>query len=134
MSKRKIALLTLLAGVVVAVLSASASAGGGNATEPQLVDDSTLKALSLAEGGADVLPTTRTIAHWWASTKDPNNGVTYGYNMAGSNPGTCRGAACTTTIEVDITPIIVNVGGRTFNGNDVLAATLASPQFALNDY
>ena len=37
-------------------------------------------------------------------------------------------------IETDITPLIVNVGGLTFSGNDVLAATLASPQFASNDY
>jgi hypothetical protein len=28
----------------------------------------------------------------------------------------------------------VNIDGLTFSGNNVLAATLASPQFALNDY
>src|SRR5580765_268178 len=54
--------------------------------------------------------------------------------MAGANPNNCSGSACSVTIEADITPIVVNVGGMTFDGNDVLAATLASPQFALNDY
>ena len=38
------------------------------------------------------------------------------------------------TVQADITPIIVNVGGMTFSGNDVLQATLDSPQFANNDY
>src|SRR5439155_25974513 len=46
----------------------------------------------------------------------------------------CPGSNCSVTIEADITPIIVNVAGRTYDGNNVLAATLASPQFALNDY
>jgi hypothetical protein len=54
--------------------------------------------------------------------------------MVGSDPNNCSGSACSVTIEADITPIIVNVGGLTFNGNNVLTATLASPQFALNDY
>jgi len=99
-----------------------------------VLDDATLKALSTTEGGADVLPTTRTVAHWFGSTTDPHNSVTYGYNMAGADPNHCSGSACDVTIEVDITPINVNVGGRTFNGTDVLAAMLASPQFALNDY
>jgi len=54
--------------------------------------------------------------------------------MAGADPNHCSGTACDVTIQVDITPLIVNVGGRTFSGSDVVAATLASPQFALNDY
>jgi len=85
-------------------------------------------------GGADVLPTTRTVAHWHGQTTDPSNGVTYGYNMVGSDPSSCTGSACSTTIEADITPIIVHVGGWTFDGTSVVGATLASPQFANNDY
>ncbi len=102
--------------------------------EPQLIDDSTIQALSTTVGGASPLPTTRTIPHWFGQTVDPNNGVTYGYNMVGADPYGCTGSGCDVEIQVDITPIIVNVGGRTFSGEDVLAATLASPQFALNDY
>jgi hypothetical protein len=101
---------------------------------PPVIPDSALKALTTTIGGATVLPTTRTVAHWWGSTLDPNNGVTYGYNMVGADPYHCSGSGCSVTIETDITPIIVNVGGLTFSGNDVLAATLASPQFANNNY
>jgi hypothetical protein len=104
------------------------------AVEPQVIDDSLLHAVTTTVGGASVLPTTRTVPHWWGSTLDPHNGVTYGYNVVGADPNKCSGSNCSVTIEVDITPIIVNVGGLTFSGEDVLAATLASPQFALNDY
>jgi hypothetical protein len=134
MTKRNLALLTGLAAVVVTIVTATASGGGSTAIEPQVVDDSTLKALSTTVGGADVLPTTRTVAHWFGQTTDPHNGVTYGYNMVGSDPNTCSGAACSTTVEADITPIIVHVGGWTFDGTSVVGATLASPQFANNDY
>src|SRR6185437_231675 len=58
----------------------------------------------------------------------------YGYNMVGADPNNCAGAACSTTIEADFTPIVVVDEGQTFDGNAVLAATLASPQFANNDY
>jgi hypothetical protein len=113
----------------------SASAVTGTATvEPQLIDDAQLKASSVTIGGATVLPTTRTVAHWWGATTDPNNGVTYGYNMVGANPYTCRLSDCDVTVEVDITPVIVNIDGLTFSGQDVLQATLDSPLFALNDY
>lgn len=107
---------------------------GAAPSTPQTIDDATLKAMFSTLDGADVLPTTRTVAHWFGTTTDPNNGVTYGYNMVGADPYHCSGSACDVTIETDIVPLIVNVAGLTFSGNDVLAATLASPQFALNDY
>jgi len=127
---RILALVVLGTGFMSIVPTASAQ----NANEPQLIDDSQLQALSTTVGGASVLPTTRTIPHWWGSTLDPHNGITYGYNMVGANPNTCSGSDCSVTIEADIIPLIVNIDGPTFSGNDILAATLASPQFALNDY
>jgi hypothetical protein len=127
---RILALVVLGTGFMSLVPTASAQ----NANEPQLIDDSQLQALSTTVGGASVLPTTRTIPHWWGSTLDPHNGITYGYNMVGANPNTCSGSDCSVTIEADIIPLIVNIAGLTFSGNDILAATLASPQFALNDY
>jgi hypothetical protein len=127
----------LLLGAVVllaALLPVAASGQSGTATvQPQVIADSQLQALSTTVGGATVLPTTRTIPHWWGSTLNPNNGITYGYNMVGTDPNNC-GSDCSVTIETDITPVIVNIDGLTFSGNDVLAATLASPQFATNDY
>jgi len=133
MSGRKTA--AIYAGAIAAAMQVSAFAATGTATEmPQLIDDAQLKAKSVAVGGAAVLPTTRTVAHWWGATTDPHNGITYGYNMVGANPNTCKLSGCDVTIEVDITPIIVNISGLTFDGQDVLQATLDSPQFALNDY
>jgi hypothetical protein len=110
------------------------SAQAAPAAEPQVISDDALKASFTTLGGASVLPTTRTVAHWFGQTLDPNNGITYGYNMVGADPYSCSGSGCDVTIEVDITPIIVNVGGLTFDGRDVLTATLQSPQFATNDY
>ena len=138
MVNRKLVLFAALAGSAAIVIASQSVHARGAATpaagEPQLIDDASLKAKSVTMGGADVLPTTRTIAHWWGSSVDPNNGITYGYNMVGADPYSCSGSACSVTIETDITPIVVHVGGRTYDGNDVLAATLASPQFDLNDY
>ncbi|MGB2874571.1 MAG: hypothetical protein WBB76_03765 [Gaiellaceae bacterium] len=135
MSYRKLGLLLSFVAMIAAVVSSVAAAGSGTPTvKPQLISDASLKALTTTEGGASVLSTTRTIPHWWGSTLDPNNGITYGYNMAGANPSTCSGSACSVTIQADITPIIVNVGGLTFDGTNVLGPTLASPQFALSDY
>jgi hypothetical protein len=115
--------------------TSTSAAPAGTAANPVVLDDSTMKALSTTEGGATVLPTTRTVAHWFGQTLDPHNGVTYGYNMVGADPNHCSGSACDTTIEADITPInVVLSDGSTFNGSDVLAATLASPQFANNNY
>ena len=122
--------LAFLALTALWVVPVSAAA----AAEPQVISDDALKAKSTTIGGASVLPTTRTVPHWFGKTLDPNNGITYGYNMVGADPNNCSGLACDVTVEVDITPIIVNVEGLTFDGTNVLAATLASPQFATNDY
>jgi hypothetical protein len=99
-----------------------------------VIDDAKLKALTSTIGGASPLSTTRTVQHWFGQTLDPHNGVTYGYNMVGADPNNCSGADCSATIEADITPLIVNIDGLVFSGSDVLGATLASPQFATNDY
>ena len=95
-----------------------------------VINDSQLQALTTSQAGAEPLSTDRTVQHWFGTTTNPHNGLTYGYNMVGVDPSTGGSA----TIEADITPIIVNVGGRTFNGNNVVGPTLASPQFALNKY
>jgi hypothetical protein len=85
-------------------------------------------------GGANVLPTARTVAHWWSSAINPDDGITYGYGMVGADPDTCSGSACSVTIQADITPLIVNFDGMTYDGTAVVGPTLASPVFAENDY
>jgi hypothetical protein len=116
-----------LVAVTGALVAASVSASAG--PEPAVLDDST-QPTSITLGGASVLNTTRTVQHWFGQTLDTHNGVTYGYNMVGVDPST-NGAA---TIPVDIIPLNFNVAGRSYNGSDVVAGILASPQFQNGDY
>ncbi|HET6842146.1 MAG TPA: hypothetical protein VFK06_10760, partial [Candidatus Angelobacter sp.] len=123
------------AGVAGAILTLPLSATGSNTpSEPQVIDDSQMQALSMTIGGAAPLSTARTVVHWFGTTLNPDNGVTYGYNMVGADPNNCSGTACDVTVIVDITPVNVTVDGESFNGSDALSATLASPVFATNDY
>lgn len=120
---------------VAAVAAATASASTGTPTvPPQAVADSQLPTSTATSGGAPVYATTRTIPHWFGSTLNPVDGVTYGYNIVGANPNTCSGAACDVTVQVDIKPIDLRIDGMTFSASDVVAALLASPLFAENDY
>jgi len=99
-----------------------------------MISDDAMQALSTTVGGAQVLNTTQTVPHWFGSTLDPNNEVTYGYNIVGADPNNCSGADCDVSVTVDVVPLDVIVEGESFNGSEVVAATLASPVFALNDY
>ena len=128
------ALAVLLAMVLAGSASARNGVSGTPTATPIVLSDSSLEALTTTVGGATVLPTTRTVAHWFGTTLNPDNRSTYGYNMVGADPYDCTGAACSTTIQAVITPMNVNLDGMTFSGSDVVAATLASPLFALNDY
>jgi hypothetical protein len=133
MLHRRIGIALAAAPLLVAAMFSPVGAATPTVT-PQVISDASLKALTSTDGGAQVLPTSRTVAHWAGSTVNGDDGVTYGYNMVGADPNSCAGSACDATVQADITPIVVNVDGLTFSGNDVLAATLASPQFATNDY
>jgi hypothetical protein len=126
---RKFTLAVFAALLLVVAASAAGSASAGGPADVQVYQDGGMVAKSKTMGGADVLPTTRTLEHWYGTALDPHNGVTYGYNMVGKNPFTC-GSDCSSTITTDIIPINVVVGGRLYNGSDVQAATLASPLFA----
>ena len=117
-----------------AFLALPLSAIGDPPPGPPVIDVAAIQLQTTTIGGAQVLPTTRTVPHWFGSTLDPNNGITYGYNMVGADPNNCSGADCDVTVTVDIIPLNVVVEGESFNGSDVVDATLASPVFALNDY
>ena len=119
----------LLLAVVGVLVVGSVGAGAASPASPQVIDDSTLKAMTSTIGGASPLKTTQTVQHWFGQTADPN-GITYGYNMVGADPS----SKSTATIQADITPLIVHVSGLTFDGTAVVGPTLASPQFATNDY
>src|SRR5438046_737667 len=126
MSYRRLGLSVFALGAMVAALLATPV----SAKSIQQISDAQLKALSTTLGGAQPIGTSKTIQHWFATAANPVDGITYGYNMAGVDPATNSSA----TIQVDITPINVNIDGLSFNGTDVLGPTLASPQFATNDY
>ena len=123
--------LSLVAGFLVCAIFALP---WSSAADPPVIDDEQMQVMTTTIGGAQVLQTTQTVPHWFGSTLDPNNNVTYGYNMVGADPNNYSGAGCDVTVTVDIIPLNVVVEGESFNGSDVVDATLASPLFALNDY
>src|SRR5438132_1497473 len=131
MTYRKLGLLSALVAVIVAVFVSAT--GASASSQPQQIQDAQMQVLTTTFGGASVLPTTRTVQHWWGSTLDPHNGITYGYNMVGADPNTCAGSACSATVTGDIIPLNVVVGDRTFDGQAVVGPTLDSPIFATSD-
>jgi hypothetical protein len=135
MRYRTLGLLLGLALVGVAVVGTASAASSKSSSSIPVIQDSQLQALyTTVGGGAPVLPTQKTVQHWWGSSLNPSDGVTYGYNMVGADPNGCSGSNCDATITADIIPVNVVVGGMSFDGTDVVNATLASPQFATNDY
>src|SRR6516162_9533134 len=127
---RRLSLVTVLVGFLLFGLAEIAAAQ----SQPLVIDDSQMQALSTTVGGAAPLATARTVAHWFGSTFNPLDGVTYGHNMVGADPNNCSGSDCDVTITVDITPLIVTVDGLSFDGSAALPATLASPIFATYDF
>lgn len=122
--------LTLMAGVTLALPFLASAASAGTNPAPISLPDSAIKPTTTTIGGANVLPTTQTVAHWHGSAVNPDNGVTYGFNMVGADPST----DASTTITADIVPVNLVIGGRTFSGADTVQPTLASPVFADNSY
>jgi hypothetical protein len=121
--------IPVVLGAVGALLATSVGASASTSNFP-VVDDSGMTAQTTTTGGASPLATDRTVQHWFGQTLDPNNGVTYGYNMVGVDPATESAA----TVQVDVIPLIVNVGGVSFDGTSKVSAVLNSPQFATDDY
>lgn len=134
MNRRTLRAALMHGAIVLGLSSSPLTVAAAGTVHPLSINDSQLHALSVTTGGATVLPTTRTIPHWFGSMLDPSNGITYGFNMVGADPNSCSGASCSVTIQVDITPIVVNIDGMTFDGNEVVQPTLASPMFSHNDY
>jgi len=126
--------LAVMAGAVAVLpflaTTAIATTNAGTGSKPIVVPDSAITPSTVTLGGAKVLPTTRTVAHWHGTALNPADGVTYGFNMVGADPSTNT----STTIAADIIPINVVVDGTAFNGSDVVAPTLSSPLFTDQNY
>lgn len=138
---KRLVFLALIVGSAACLFGAAPAWGGTKGVygtpkvKPQPATGSPNDAFSTTiGGGVTVLPTTRTVPHWWGTTNDPDNGLTYGYNMVGADPNTCSGSDCSVTVQADITPLIVNFDGMTYDGTAVVGPTLASPVFATNNY
>ena len=130
MTRRIVPRVTVLAGLTLAVPFLVSTASAGTTPTPVVVPDSAIHASTKTIGGARVLPTTKTVAHWFGTADNPNDGVTYGFNMVGADPSLEK----STTITVDITPVNVVIAGQAFNASDVVQPTLDSPLFTANDY
>src|SRR5260370_9211528 len=133
MTHRRLGLSVSVIAAVVAAFSFSPASAAG--TVGLTVDDAQLQAMSTTVGGvagAPALKRGNTVAHWCGATTKPNNGITYGYNMVGAAPS----LNSSTTVEVDITPVDVNVGGRSYIASSpaFIQAILDSHMFANNDY
>src|ERR1700752_4310682 len=63
---------------LIGAAALSAMLPPGLRADPPVIDDGQMQALTTIIGGAQVLQSTRTVTHWFGSTLDPNNGVTYG--------------------------------------------------------
>jgi hypothetical protein len=122
--------LALTAGVAITIPFLASAASFGSSPAPAVIPDSALQALATTVGGAKPQPSDNTLTHFFRTAVNPLDGITYGFNMVGRDPALRQ----STTITVDLTPLNVNVGGRSFNGTDVLQPTLDSPVFTSNDY
>jgi hypothetical protein len=69
----------------------SIPANAASTSPVRVIHDNQFKLMFTATGGADVLPTTCTVTNWWGLTLNPDDGVTYGYNMFKPDPNSCRG-------------------------------------------
>ena len=136
MTQRKLGSLALAVVTVVVSIAAATASATTNASSPgtlPTVDDASIQARFTSIGGADPLATDQTIPHWFSTYVDPNNGLTYGYNMVGVDPAS-NGSS---TIPVDIIPlnlVFEGSGGLNMNGADVVARTIDSPIFKSIDY
>ena len=122
--------LAIAAGAAITVPLLTSSASAATSPAPVVISDSALQAASITVGGAQPQPSENTVTHFFRTALNPLDSITYGFNMVGLDPALQQ----STTVTVDVTPLNVNVGGRSFNGADILEPTLSSPVFTTNDY
>jgi hypothetical protein len=109
-------------GIVIAVgLVGTASASNGSKGGSTYPIATNIGPRYTTAGGAAVLPTTQTIAHWHSSFVDGLSGQSYGFNMAGADPA----LAGPTTINTEIIPVSFVFAAD--NGAVFPAAQIASP-------
>jgi hypothetical protein len=123
----RVAFAVFTAAVTAVVLT---STGAAAEDSQKLGDDSQVNSTTKRFSEEAPHPGARTVRHWTGHSVNPVDGLTYTYDIVGADPRTGRAA----TIGVDIIPLNVNVGGKSFNGSDRVEAILASPLFQRGDY
>jgi hypothetical protein len=134
-AKRAASRILVAVGVVAAAAAASpatASARGSALPTWHPVGASHAKFTELG-GGAPVLSTANTVTHWHGTFLDPHNGVTYGFNMVGTDPAG-ESSATISTVMVPINLVFAGQGGYPLNGTDVAPALAGSPIWVPSDY
>lgn len=116
--------LPFAAGVVATSAFVLGSVAVAADSGPSPFDDA-IQATSVSFGGAQPLPTSRTVQHWIGESTNPIDGITYRYNVVGADPADDGSAS----IGVDIIPLDVIVDGRSFNGSERVDGVLGSPIF-----
>jgi len=132
--RRRIAQLVIFLFAIALFVPSTAAAGGPDTNTLPVRDPQTPRELRMA--GATPLATEATIPHWHGQFTDPTTGVSYGYNMVGSEDPRNVGAG-TTTIPVDIIPLRLSFeanNGFALDGTNELGLTLASPIFQRSDF
>src|SRR4051794_23467832 len=131
--KRSSVLALVGAGILVAAASLPAAAAKSPALPTmQRLDASKAKFTEIG-GGAPVLSTAKTVAHWHGTVRDPHDGVTYGFNMVGNDPASSS-SSTVSTVMVPINLSFAAQGGYPLNGSNVAPAMAASPVWSTGNY
>jgi hypothetical protein len=128
--RHAVALLTAAAGAALLIVPATLAMAGAPAGLPTADPGAPVEDVT---SGQVPLANARTIPHWHGQFTDPTNGVTYGFDMAGSDPALAQD----TTIPVDIVPldfVYASNADYELRGSDIVANVLASPIFRASDF
>jgi hypothetical protein len=112
--------------VALAAVSPGSAGAAGRTTYPLVRN---LGPRYSTDGGASVLPTTQTVAHWHGSFVDGLNGQTYSYNMVGTDPA----SGGSTTVNAEIIPLDLSFaadGGAGLGAEQAASWAASSPIFA----
>jgi len=126
------AVTTLVAaGLSLAPHAASAAAKAKLPTVQRM--DASKARFSEIGGGAPVLSTSKTVAHWHGTFLDPHDGVTYGFNMVGSDPAS-DSSSTIPTVMVPIDLSFAAQGGFALSGSPVAGPLAGSPVWDSETY
>jgi hypothetical protein len=122
--------VTIAAAAALVIAPAVSATAGASAGLP--IADPGAPTESVTAGQVP-LANARTIPHWHGQFTDPTNGVSYGFDMAGSDPALNQD----TTIPVDIVPldfVFADSGDYELRGSDIVSNVVASPLFKPSDF